>query len=52
MEKERKPQSLLEMEGYKQRTKGIAKRVQHITVSAIKEIFILAIQYEDVVSFG
>ena len=46
------PDSNLEKTGIKLRTKNMSQRVQDISVSAIKEMVIIASQMEDVISFA
>lgn len=46
------PRSALAMSGYATRTKGISKRIQSITVSAIKEMMHLALAVPDAISLA
>jgi len=47
-----KVQSALDSEGFTKRTKGIAERVKGITVSAIKEMALLAMKEKDTISLS
>lgn len=47
-----KVQSALVRSGYKQRTRGISKRVQNVAVSAIKEMALLAMKEKDSISLS
>ena len=44
--------SILEHVGAKIRTQGMSKRVKNISVSAIKEMMMVAAQYENALSFA
>lgn len=46
------PRSALEMSGYAMRDKGISKRIQNVTISAIKEMMHLALQCPDAISLA
>ncbi len=44
--------SALEMSGFAMRSKGISKRIQSVTISAIKEMMHLALSYPDAISLA